>query len=94
MSGIETLQTENWFSDSRRLLQTDQPFRTCLEVQNFRFHASMVQYSARITQNLSIGGCMNRNGKYRRKFDICSSAETHIPQMLRADSKMRYKRPV
>ncbi|KRX25869.1 hypothetical protein T07_12550 [Trichinella nelsoni] len=37
--------------DSRRLLQTGQLVQTCLEVQNFRFHASTAQYCVRRTQN-------------------------------------------
>ncbi|KRY60375.1 hypothetical protein T03_13964 [Trichinella britovi] len=64
------------FSD----FKTDQPVQTCLEVQNFRFHACTVQQGVRITKNLSehvmheaykaSAGRMNSSGKYSRKFDI------------------------
>ncbi|KRZ69642.1 hypothetical protein T10_480 [Trichinella papuae] len=75
------------FCGSRRLIQTGQSrmVKHVWTCPDFRFHASTVQHSVRITQNLSkhdykaSAGCMNRSGKYSQKFDIHSSGGTHIP---------------
>ncbi|KRZ13880.1 hypothetical protein T11_17596 [Trichinella zimbabwensis] len=54
VNGKEALRTGGWSTAAPvPQFQTGQLVQTCLEMQNIRFHASTVQHSVRITQNLS-----------------------------------------